>query len=640
MVELVINGFTIDLPLKGNEIKYNKQVSDIFDLSKVSSSYTNSFQIPKTQKNTKAFESLGIAGDSSSIPYSKTQVSLLNNGFTLIDKGWLNVSETSNSYKASITDGMIDFFKAIENKTLGGDLDLKNFQHFKDLPTVLASKNNEYYTYIVADYGGNNIGRPFGTVDFRILIDFQVPSFSVRKLFDLVFSTFGFTWHSLRMEEFLNDLWITYPTPPTYVESSGDLIATLNKGFYKSNNFLQVGQKYIIANEQQWTSSTIVEGVLVDNQKYKIPESTGYKINIKVEAYQTFFYFLNNEDKYLPAYVDVMKNGTTFLSFITDPYAVVDRDINVYLNENDIISYIVYSKGTEGSSLGVFVRNIAHNSTEIEIKKINQGQVSPNNAFNNFKITDFFKEILYRTGLVPNINENHITFKHVSETIDFGNAVNWSDKYITRRKETYIKSSYAQRNLFKMKYNDEQVPFNDGVLLVNNANIDDEKTLAQSVFYSPEKEQSSILKRNAEEVFVPVLKMYKAEIKEVNNEMETNYKPLDSHFYLLRKKNIVGDFGFISYEIPAEEVVDDWNFASIENTVLSQLVSENFTDYEKIFTNFRCHEIELKLSLLDVMELDFSKPIFFEKESAYYILNKISFQDGETTIGEFLKINK
>ena len=31
---------------------------------------------------------------------------------------------------------------------------------------------------------------------------------------------------------------------------------------------------------------------------------------------------------------------------------------------------------------------------------------------------------------------------------------------------------------------------------------------------------------------------------------------------------------------------------------------------------------------------------FIEKESAYYILNKISFQEGETTIGEFLKINK
>ena len=63
MVELSAYGQQFELGSKSAEIKYTKQVSDIFDLAVVASSYTNGFSIPKTPNNTQIMNQLGIGPD-------------------------------------------------------------------------------------------------------------------------------------------------------------------------------------------------------------------------------------------------------------------------------------------------------------------------------------------------------------------------------------------------------------------------------------------------------------------------------------------------------------------------------------------------------------------------------------------------
>lgn len=203
MVELIINGNQIELP-KGTTIKYSKQISDIFDIAKVSCSFTSSFSFDKTPVNTQAMQQLGINGDSSAIPYQKNTSQLKANGFDLISKGWYLPDNTIDRYSGSIIDGMIDFFKAIENKTMGKDLDLSNFNHEKLLNTVISSFTNNYYKYIIADYGGKNL------FESGINIDYLAPCFSVRKLWELIFSTFGFKCDYTNLS-YLDGLFLTYP---------------------------------------------------------------------------------------------------------------------------------------------------------------------------------------------------------------------------------------------------------------------------------------------------------------------------------------------------------------------------------------------------------------------------------------------
>lgn len=643
MVELIINGKTIDLLKKGQDIKYTRQIADVFDIASVSSSYTNSFTIPKTPNNTQAFESLGIVGDQSTIPYTKTPVTVKNNGFDLIREGWLNVTETNENYKCSITDGMIDFFKAIENKTLGVDLDLSNFQHKKDLETIVNSFDNEYYNYIVADYGGKTMLIDFFPPEYSINIDYLVPSFSVKKLLELVFSTFGqYTYSSPELDDFIDGLYITYPTPPTYEESEDDLIATLGKDPYDSDNFAGSGNRIYVADEQQWDSVVITEGYLISDTDFVVPETSGYRMQVDVEAYSLYKAFAF-PDQYIPCVAEIKRNGIVIASYVTDPYSSVEKIVSVFCQAGDIISHTVYA---QGYSIGVFnLTAIRLNSNNLKIYKIDQGDVTPTEAFKDFKIKDFFKEILYRTGLTPvadNINKT-ITFLPISQRIDTDNAIDWTDKYVRRKKEVYIKNSYAQRNLFKMKYNDGAENKNDGVILVNNANIDDEKTLVQSLFYSPDDGSSFFRGLSGASISTAILPMF---TKEATTDDETgdvviNYKELDNRFYFIRRNTVTDkQWRFKSEIVSGEEVVNQIHFATTERTLLGQLLAENFSDYSKIFDNFRAHDLELALGLEDILNLDLTRPYYFQQQAGYYILNKLPYQDGETQTGEFVRINK
>lgn len=225
MVELIVGGLKLDLP-DNVEIKATRQIADVLDISTVSCSYTNSFELPKTPNNTQALKFLGIPGDTSPVPYQRVTANLKSDGYNIISSGWLNISETSDTFKCDIIYGMIDFFKVIENKTLGNDLDLSNFEHSKTIATVVDSYLNPYYEYIIADYGGKTI------FEDGINIDYLAPCFSVRKLWELIFATFGFNCDYSNLG-YLNDLYITYPKDIAQ-NATLDLIAHLEKYAYTS----------------------------------------------------------------------------------------------------------------------------------------------------------------------------------------------------------------------------------------------------------------------------------------------------------------------------------------------------------------------------------------------------------------------
>ena len=159
MVELNIYGNAVELKRSNNGIKYTMQIADVLNIATVSASYTNSFSIPKTPYNTTIFQQLGIVGDTSQIPYERVPTSLNYHGFNIISNGWLQINETTEEYRVNIINGIIDFFKAIENKTMGADLDLSIFNHTKNIATVLASFDNPNYKYLIADYNGKNIAQ-------------------------------------------------------------------------------------------------------------------------------------------------------------------------------------------------------------------------------------------------------------------------------------------------------------------------------------------------------------------------------------------------------------------------------------------------------------------------------------------------
>lgn len=635
MVELIINQNNIELP-SNTKIKFTKQISDIFDLSQVSCSFTNSFEFEKTPANSQAMQQLGISGDNSQIPYIKNDAQLKVNGFDLISKGWFNVLGTDSNYKGSILDGMVDFFKAIENKTMGKDLDLSKFNHEKLLDTVVDSFTNDYYNYIIADYGGKTI------FEEGINIDYLAPCFSIRKLWELIFSTFGFNCDYTNLS-YIDGLYITYPKEVAQGQVN-ELVATLVKNPYSTLQMSFVAGVASPTSQYFWDSSVITEGSLqLNNWKYIIPETTSYHFELSVEMY-LLYRRVNYYSRAIDVTFTILKNGVRIGAIISD---FVEGDFvgnlrttefNLACDAGDIIEITITApRYLTFRGKQFYAKDWRHKSTLFKIYKTDLGTTILENELKDFLIKDFIKEIIWRTGLTPILNRetNTVEFITLDSRIDFNNAQDLSHTFIERTGEIYT-NDYAQKNVLKLKNNSDTDQQGDGYLYVFNRNIEDEKIIAQSKIYAPDKKIATSFGSFSTNQY----KIWETEAKDNNGTVEINYKGLSGRFYFIRKTEQSGTFKIISEILDDETVVSSVPVGINTNTLFEEAVFNNYSEYQKIFNNFRIHTISQALTENDFIGLDLTRPVFFKQENAFYICNKIPFSEGEKSIGEYIKINK
>lgn len=643
MVELTVGTEKFELLEKANSIKYTKQIADIFDIAAVSVSYTNSFNIPKTPKNTQIMQQLGICGDLSIIPYSKVQVALNDNGFPVVPQGWLRVKQTSAEYQCSIVDGMVDFFKLISNKTMGADLDLSVFDHEKNILTVIESFTNPYYTYIVADYNGKNFAKVSG--ETGINIDYLVPCFNVGKLFEIVMETFGFTYDTVNIDE-LNDLYITYPKPPA--ENITDILyAEFIKGNYSVANPPVNAQGDIYPGPNPtWTTTNIIQGELIDNWKYRVPQDFSYRIDITTEAYVLYaqwnqFYGWQNP-VYGLAYNEILKNGQVILSIFTDPFEPKSGSVSIFCQAGDIIERRLRAPFLLPNNYQAI--KLAHNSTNLKIYRTNQGDIVLADAFKDFNIKDFIKECFWFCAVTPmlDVPTSHMSFISLKDRLNFSRSVDWSKYYNGRNNETYD-SGFAQKNIFAHKYNDPDDTTMNGYLTVEDQNAAEEKTIIESKIYAPEQVRSQFPDVPGDESFNTYkFTIWQRESKEdADGIMNIEYKGLNQRFYFMKiKQSEVSEWRLLSESVLGSETVSQLPYADTTGATYNQIVPDKYARYLDVLNNFRAHDIDLAMGLLDFLEVDMTKPVYFDQEAQYYLLNKLNYTNGQISSGEFIRINK
>lgn len=645
MVELSANGQQLDMAAKGSGVKYTRQIADIFDIPSVANSYTNSFNIPKTPSNTRIFEQLGIVGDVSTVPYSKVSAQLSEYGFPLIQQGWLRVKETSDSYKVSIIDGMIDFFKEIENKSMGLDLNLSEFDHEKNIETVVASFTNDFYKYIIADYNGKN--EAMAGADTAINIDYLVPCFSVWKLLERVMETFNYTYDTERIAE-LEELYLTYPKAPSETIDS-TLFAELTKGFFLRRMYDDgTGMGRAPLNTNNWATSSVVEGTLIDNWIYEVPESGVYRLEHIVETYVNYRVYgapIAQPEFPYPAIYRVYINDVEAYQFQTDPFAPVTSIRSIYLSEGDRIRVAITSPMVLFVDNTFFeLINVHHNSTNFKIYRTNQGSIILNEAFKNYKIKDFIKECFWFCAVTPILNNNtrHMSFVTLAERLDTTLADDWTDKFIRRTNETYD-SGLAQKNIFRHQYTDPKDSYQDGYLLSDNLNQAEEQIIVQSKLYAPENITHEFFDATASESFTTKkFTIWSRETKEdADGEIAIEYKGLNERFYFMKlKTSSTSDWLLASETVIGSDTVDTVPYADTKGTTYSQIVPDRYFPYSGVLNNFRAHDIELRLGLMDFLQSDLTRPKYIGQEACYYVLNKLVYSEGKPSIGEFIKINR
>ena len=638
MVQIQYLGQFLDI--KENEkVTYTIQVQDLADVSSVASSVTTSFKIPKTKNNYEALKSLSLPGDTSNLPYLKNVCKLYNFGTTLIDNGWLKINNSDEeSFNVNIENGIIDFFKAIEGKTIGNDLDLSDTNHNKDLITVINSFERNDYTYIIADYNGLNTYLK-GGVNY-INVDYLVPSLNSKYIWDKIFNYIGYTYSgSIFNSELFTNLWVTYPkAPPTEADDEQLPDPFLRLSTNKTGNIEFVEDlTYDIIEFNLENVSTNDNDFL--NNKLIVKHTGTYNLKSIIDGYADYVVTNNYGDEdgseksfLLPA---LRINGVIKLFSNND---------TLNLKQGDIVEFLCTWYGLSGSYISR-IREIVFNSYDFKLYQISQQVVDFGSEFLDVSLSEFIKEIMMRFALTPfiDVESKHIKFLTLSERINTLNVIDWTDKYIERTNETYTYNDYAQRNWLKHKYNDENATFNNGFLSVSNQTLQPQKDLYSSKFYSFNNEITSFYDSDFTNNSFPI---WNREIKEtINNDTtpptktyDVNYKGLSNRFYFIRRNILPKTINIGSQLLRIEETANNVAIVDTKNLSYSDAVN-NYKDFVKVLNDTRIHEIELFLNINDLLDLDLESLYYFSQENQYYILNRITIDlTNNINKAEFIRV--
>lgn len=663
-VQLFLEGRETDLRT-GEKITVNYQVNRISDINTRETDFTYQFSLPRTPANIQIFEGLGLMGDTSTIPYRKMEATLKIDGYTIINKGWLKLIETTKEdYKVAISSGVIDFFKAIQNKNMSDIPDLSEIQHEKNIDTVINSIDNPYYKYPIADYNGLTHYDKDGTK--IINIDPIAPSVAVKYLWDKMHKYAGFTYTgSIFDTQDFNNLWLTYSkTTSPEVEKevfSGtangwcDVWSREGDGGSRDNPYTYA---YLLHNteDKQTDDYELVDYPTINYRGnyfngygfFKVKKSGKYKISISYNHSQFFILRLcvNSEKK------------TPREAYNNSDYKEIDytryEENSKYLYKGEGVFFVDLKAGDTfyflcKSSWSAWFRDYDGRrgivfQNNISISRMTDDQVSFQQDLSQLSMTDFYKEILNRFGLTPlvDVDKKEVKYLTISERVN-AEAIDWTDKYINRETETYLFGQYAQENTFKLQYNDKEEDYNNGSIKVDNINLDAEKEAFSSKFYSPEREVTENFYLGDTSQSVLLMKFFDKEIKErpKDGEEPIKYKPLQKRFHLIRINEVSTNVSLGSKVFNKDKATNKVAVAHFDGLSWGSLISKYYNDLRKIISRSRLHTINLNLNLIDILSLSFDKLYYFQQEGHYYLLDALRYTTStKEAKAVFVKVDK
>lgn len=597
-------------------IAFVKQVADMGDITKANSSYSWQLTFPKTPNNFKIFKGLGIAGSTSRTPYEKIVCELLYNGQTIESNGNLIITETKgDEYRGHVKAGIIDFLQDVSNDKISDVIDLSDLSHENTVSNIIASFTAGLpYKYIVAYYNGSPLADESGITNLNPVG--LVPSISIKYLWDLIFEHYGWTYSG---NFDLTDIYMTYPNGITYSEDAASIVLSSNR-----DSSIRTSMSYFKAT---LPNVTIIENdyvAQINSSSFTITETGNYNFKANATAVAKYSVGL-----YSSLYMVSITGQPSFGLLMADgnnPF-----DITLTIQAGSVVSIDIVRPFNSN-----FYQHTDLISASLEIRALGVETIDFSQALIKVKVKDFFKEIMVRNALTPfvDVENKAIRFRTLDERLS-APVVDWSNKYVTKgRSEKYVYESYAQKNIIKHKYNDPNVDWADGILLVDNANQPDEKNLYSSFSYAPEEGLIEFHGTNFTTYYVQNFRMFDVEIQEDGDtgDLIPKYKQLKDRFYFIKAEQRIDDIYVLS------NLAEEYPVAAYSE-VFADIVDVDYVNMNQLIDESKIIEIELNLTPIDMVMLDLYKRYYFEQEKAYFILNKVTWKPNELAKAELIKIN-
>ncbi|GLB47766.1 hypothetical protein [Neptunitalea lumnitzerae] len=644
-VEVFFNEQKLDVD-DATKISETKQINDFFEISDRQTSYTNTFKLPKTARNTTIFSGHSIPGITSLTPYQLHKVSVCRNGIPTIQNGLGYLKETTDAYSLYVYSDVVDLFDTVADKKLA-DLNLSMYNHTLTQSTFLDSfQRTSGYIYPMADYGKLDNG----IVEWN----YTVPAVFIKSLWDKIFQEAGFQYeYKGRVPENNN------PFNPFITEEWQQLAITLDEGFsndldgdaqhilnlYRVDSVEDFGVYmptffgYLalvqypegeVSKYLQFTTGTDVQGLhqYTNSEQYnrsriRIQQDGFYKIEIDGMLY-------NTHTDGMAMYVE--QNGInicTVIADVTDATATIGFSERLYLQQGDelFIKIVAVAKEKElyyGYNVNL---NFFTDNTDIAV---NFGSY-----FQSISQKDFLKDIMWHFGLLCRRSGQTYEFIAIEELLSpnayysgytlTANAIykDWSDKlHSINSLDTRI-GGYAQKNIFSYQYANSNVSFADATLPVHDATLDTEKVLIKRI-YNASESSSKVMNG----VRLRKCTVYEKELEDDGT--LKSVKKIKSKPYLVRIKKKQGtllykqagaeNYYSITTQIPYATFDElDWNF----------ILPEKYAAFANMLSYGKKYVVELLLNSADIHMLDFFKLVYLKQLGSLFYINKISNYSGD-----------
>jgi hypothetical protein len=594
--QLFLGGLLMDIKDPGR-LAQSKQVNNITNIGTRQSNATNNFLLPKTANNVRNLNMLGVVGNTSNKPYEKISANLLDtiSGDWLVYDGWGIINETADNFKVTVIDGIIDFYKIIDNKKLF-EINVSGLNHIKNLTSVVDSwQNNLPYLYIIADYNG----KLFDSNELNI--DYQVPSARISYIWDKIHEFSGYTYSgSVFLTEMFTNWLMTYPKPITSQDISTIQITTQNAivelnvtpdGTFQRVTFLPSPVPANIYLEKNNFNQLVV----LTSGTYRVSASGIATVGTN-EFPNVIYSVVDSANQLLEqGSIDGSGNGFVFL--------------NLSVGQRLIL---------QSEAIG-FVNLLLTTLQQVSVDYVEGYVANFEEALIDFTATELHKEVMTKFALIPIKDKysNHIDYLTLTEVMQNESVLDWSDKNPKKLSEKYIVGSYAQLNKLVYKYNQDDATHNDGSIVINNKNLKEVTTIIASKFYSPNAETTTIF---GEETYVfPIWN------KEIQDNGDLQYKELSGRYYTHRAEFKVKTFKIKSEFLNVDQNISQFvPYSSYWRLRWRDILLDNYENIKSILNKSKIVETELYLNSTDIASFDFKRLIYISQFSSYYLVNKIS----------------
>lgn len=628
MEELWLDGHRIDLPSK--TVSQTLQINDLAELKDRQANYTNRFKVPMTPKNVMTFEYLGITGNQSRKPYERISAKLVVDGIELISNGYAQIKETNKNYEVVIYDGNISLYEELKGKRIN-DLNYQDLNHYLNIQSYEESfGHTEGYIYGIGDFGHSYLSS-------YVSVERQAPSLFVHTIWNKIFTEAGFTYSGDFFEndqEFLKE--VITPTKGYDVENTTTSVSNLGSVATNTISHYEVAPGSALTFEDKFTLSPTsglnniqVLNSPTDGSYIKVNYTGNLRINLNIN------YSLS--DGFASVRVKLNNSTISYSNLSQGGNQNISKQLNINVESGDKIKVEMFS-GTafiDPEFEPTHVLNVTA-SCAMSLSSISGGQyidfatITPETSQINF-----IKDVMQRHGLLfkPRKNSKHYDFVTIESLLnDRANAEDWSNKLSTLSKESYSIGNYAKENYVKYNYEESVIePTHDGVLSVDNENIQDEKTLFTSIYkisiqtrtHNGQPIYNIPLWENVEEDGTYVVKNRETDlrifkIKKINDSINARF------FTVSNSTNIEGELPYLS----------------LEKIEYEFYLNNYYPAFNRILNSPKKRTDIFYLTPIDVYNIDFFKLKYLKQLGQYYYLNKISnFRNGRLTKCELIQVS-